>query len=384
MPRNNRFRFGYDLRMEAEQEAEIMIYGYITQYKWDEDDPDVTAKEFDKLLKDAKEKGATKLHLRINSGGGNVWQAVAMRAMLLNSSFDEISVDIEGLCASAATLFVCLPNVHVRIAEGSEFMIHNPSTGVWGTSADFRKALDRLTKMETDDHTMYATRTGQTEEQIKAWMDAETWFSAREAVEYGFCDELLEAGEIAACAVSPEIMETMRGMYHNIPNDVTQVTNTKPVSPTEPTAAAGDVTENNNQTEKEDPNMEINEITMDQLKTGNPALYEQIMQAGAAQERERISEIDDLTPAGYEEMAQQAKENGTDAVTFCKQIAKAQREKGKTFIAQRVEETQPAQQVKGGSAADNDGANEDEEIKQFAKEMGDMASGNVGASSDMY
>lgn len=159
----------------------------------------MTAKDFDKLLKDAKAQGAKKLRIRINSGGGSVWQAVAMRAMLLNSQFEEISVDIEGICASAATLFVCLPDVHVRIAEGSEFMIHNPSTYAGGTAADFEAMAERMRKMEDEDHIMYAKRTGQSEEQIKKWMDAETWFTAREAVEHGFADELVEAGEIAAC-----------------------------------------------------------------------------------------------------------------------------------------------------------------------------------------
>ncbi|MFR5794152.1 MAG: hypothetical protein ACLUI3_00315 [Christensenellales bacterium] len=59
MPRNEAFAFRYDLRMAAEsEEAEILLYGEIVQYKYREDDPDMTARDFDKLLKEAKASGA--------------------------------------------------------------------------------------------------------------------------------------------------------------------------------------------------------------------------------------------------------------------------------------------------------------------------------------
>ena len=368
MAKNERFAFGFEMKSQAgNEEAEILLYGYITQYKWNDDDPDMTAKEFDKLLKEAKKNGATKLRMRINSGGGSVWQAVAMRAMLANSGFEEINIDIEGLCASAATLFVCLPNVHVTIAQGSEFMIHNPSTGVWGTSADFEKTLERMRKTEEEQHTMYAKRTGQTEEQIKAWMDAETWFTASEAVQYGFADELLEMDDVAACTVSPETLNAMHSMYQRVPECVKQA---EEVSNTEP-SSGGEVSEHTSNPEEneEEEIMEIKDMTMDDLRSGNPELFKQIMEQGAANERERMTEIDDMTISGYEEMAQQAKQDGTDAVTFAKMLAKAQKQKGKNYLANREVETAAAEEVVGGDTADNDGANDDEEIQKFAKEM---------------
>ena len=81
------FRLQWELRQSASKdEAEIMIYSEITNNQWYSDD--VTASGFDKALKEAKKSGATKLRLRINSPGGDVWQAVAMKTMLETSDFE--------------------------------------------------------------------------------------------------------------------------------------------------------------------------------------------------------------------------------------------------------------------------------------------------------
>ena len=120
MNEKSRFRFACELQEKAaKEEAEILIYSEIVSYKWSERDPEITAGDFDKLLKEAKSSGATKLRLRINSPGGSVWQAVAIKAMLDMSGFEEINVDIEGLCASAATFFAWIQDAHVGMAQGS-------------------------------------------------------------------------------------------------------------------------------------------------------------------------------------------------------------------------------------------------------------------------
>lgn len=121
--------------------------------------------------------------------------------------------------------------------------------------------------------------------------------------------------------------------------------------------------------------MEIKDITLEQLRTENPTLHRQIMQAGAQQERERIQEIDDLTPAGeeYAEMAAQAKQDGTTAMDFHKAIVKHQRGKGQKFLDNRQKETEPAKNVAGGSAEDNDKPSEKQELDEHAKEMASIA-----------
>ena len=125
MPNRDGFRLRFDApRMAAgSDEAEVMLYGeiipdYSTYYK-EVYPQDKSAADFDKAIKQAKENGARRLLLRINSPGGIVTQAVAMRAILAAANFESVTVRVEGLCASAATIPACLPGAHVVITPGS-------------------------------------------------------------------------------------------------------------------------------------------------------------------------------------------------------------------------------------------------------------------------
>lgn len=358
----------YELNMQAESEsAEIMIYGRITISKWDERSPDMTAMDFDKLLKEAKNNGAKKLQLRINSPGGNVYQAVAMRTMLLGAEFDEIKVSIEGLCASAATLLCCLPGAHVTISEGSSFMIHNPSTFEWGTAETFEKTAERLRTMENDFHGIYARRTGKSEDEIKELMDAETWMSAKEAVDAGFCNELIEEAEAAAC-VSMEAMDFMRSAYRKPPEMHATAINDVSNAAAQVTTANTEINES-----EEEGTMENQTNTTAAAVEQTPATQNEIQDA-VRMERERIRQINDRTPAGYEEMAAQAIENGVSYADFCTQLVEKMQADagGNAYLNARMQETQAAANVRGAAAEDGN-MTEDDEITANAKEIAGYA-----------
>ena len=409
MPDNRRLKLCYDLRMEANADsADIMIYSAITSWKWDEDDPEITAREFDKLLKQAKSNGVKTLNIRINSPGGAVYQAIAMRTMLMTADFEDININIEGLCASAATLLTCIPGRHVTMAEGSSFMIHNPRGAAYGTARDMRKEADVLTKMEADLHGIYAGRANQTEEQIASWMDDETWFTAKEAREAGFVDEVL-GEEPAAASVDPAMYALMREMYAHTPDGIpvreeTAPEGAEPVSNAEasegaapsggtslPGMAAENIANGEGadcasglpQDEKEERNMEvkdIKDITMEQLRAENPAVIEEAIKA----ERERVAKIDKLTPAGYEALAEKAKKEGTTPVDFVEMLVEAQKKKGADFMENRQSETQASAKVEGGSETDADGTTEEDEMKAFLDGVKDIAGSMSAQSTGMY
>lgn len=120
-------------------------------------------------------------------------------------------------------------------------------------------------------------------------------------------------------------------------------------------------------------------MTLEQLRAENPELFASIAQNGAAMERQRIQDINDLTAPGYESMAQQAIADGTSAMDFHKAVIKAQREKGGAFLDARKKETDPAEQVKGGASEDNDASDEARmaaEAKEIAALAAQMNSGN--------
>lgn len=361
------------------EEAEVMIYGGLANDKfWDDD---VTPTEFDKALKAAKAGGAKRLNLRVNSGGGEVFAAVAMRSMVINAGFDAVRVMIEGLCASAATLFATIPGARVVIADGSEFMIHNPMTLCWGNSADIEKEVQHLRQMEDTFSEMYADRSGQEKEQIRAWMDEETWFTARAAVEAGFCDELQEnAAPMAACVTGRE-MAAMRAIYRRIPEDIREIEEPKDVSTGTPVAGAP--TEIQPIIEEEDQGMDIKELTQDQLRAENPALFAAICDSAVSEERARIEDIDALTLPGFEAQAAEAKRTGMSAMDFQKSVVAACRAKPQEFLQAREKETAAAASVSAGRPEDHDEGDE-AELNAYAKSMSEYAKQAKLADSGMF
>ncbi|MGN0996545.1 MAG: head maturation protease, ClpP-related [Candidatus Ventricola sp.] len=370
----------YDLRMEAgSEDAEIMVYGGIVSSRNGENSPDVTAMDFDKLLKQAKAGGARNLTLRINSGGGSVWQAVAMRTMLMGSGLERITARVEGLCASAATLLACIPGARVQMAEGSNYMIHNPRGIVWGTASDMEKEAVRMRSIEGDVRKIYAGRCGKDDEDIKSMMDAETWMTADEAVKNGFADEVIRGAQ-AVASVDAQMLSALKRMYMHVPDVLCAMEADSNAAPEEEN---GDAAEHNEQEEKD---MEIKDITMEQLRSGNPELHDQIMRAGAEAERERMEEIDALTPVGYEQMAAQAKHEGTSSADFLKAVIAQQKQKGEGFMAARRSETDNASQVSGGAAEDNPSGkgSDEQEMNAFGKEIAELAKGFSMSGDGMY
>ena len=390
MPRDI-FHLAYRANMSADdpETGEIMLYGEIVQDMgkfWREYFPnDKCAADFDAAIKELKKKGAKKLNLRINSPGGVVTEAVAMRAALNGAGFDKIDIRIEGLCASAATIIATLPDARVSIAPGSEYMIHNPWTIALGSANDLEKEVGHLRQIEETARVFYAQKSGQADERIKEWMDQETWFRAEDAVKYGFCDELTEEGAEhalpAAACVTQTVMTAMKGLYRAIPDDI-GVTEDATVSNEAP--VAGDSTEINN--EEDNGTMDIKELNVDQLRAENPALLQEIEQAAVAADRQRQEDIDAITPpmAEYQAMADEAKRSGTSLTDYQRSLVAAMKAKGPAYMAARQQETAPAQAVTGGASTDTD-VDEAQEIKRNAETMAAYAKAyRGGADGGMY
>ena len=395
------FRLGYKVHMAAESEdtAEVMLYGQIVEdgpkwWKWSEEDK--SAADFKKAIDDVREGGAKKLLLRINSPGGVCTESVAMRSILGNAGFDEINIRIEGMCASAATDIATLPGAHVTIAEGSEYMIHNPWCIALGNANELEHTIERLRGIEQMSRGFYVKRTGQSEEQIKEWMDAETWFTAEEAVEYGFADEVLESEVMNATPAAA--LAVMRNLYRSVPEQIKTESTAHEVAGKIAGAIIGQMMEDANKVvsngtplagepaedkcEKEEIAMELNDITLEQLREGNPALLEQIKQNAVDAERERLSDIDALTVPGYEDLATKAKAEGTSAMDFQKQIVAAMRQKGNDFLEARQRETAPAQEVVGGEPSNT--KTEEQEIQDNAKLIAEYAKGYTATGDTMF
>jgi ATP-dependent Clp endopeptidase proteolytic subunit ClpP len=138
----------------------------------------------------------TSVLLRINSPGGSVIDGLAIYDAVSRLP-QKVTSRIEGIAASMASV-IALAADEVVMSENSLYMIHNVWGGEVGDSDDLRKAADLMDKMGERLVNIYVSKSGQKEEQIRAWMDEETWFNSSEAVEAGFIGSIEAPIKMAA------------------------------------------------------------------------------------------------------------------------------------------------------------------------------------------
>lgn len=374
MPRNKEFRLVATARTLGNRKGEVTVYSAIFPYRYGDDDPTVTSNDFIKAL---DEMDVDEITVRINSPGGVVTEAIAIRTALMKHPATK-RIDIEGCCDSAATLIACLPGATVRMAKGGEFMIHRCSGGAYGNADKFLSAYNSAMQTDKDMADIYAERTGKTKDECLALMKAETWYGAEEAKEAGFVDEIItgpdeEEIELSACALDAEEMELMRACYEHAPDHpirTAKASNNPPVSNGSSAVAADSPTENNHEGVN---HMELRDATAEQLRQENPTLAQEIAQQAVTAERERIQRIDRLTLKGgkYAEMAKKAKADGTSVEDFLAQVVEAQDKEGEEYLEARAKETAPANNVGGGDSKDHD--DPEETAKKAAKDIADLA-----------
>lgn len=167
--------------------AELVIEGEISSETWwgDEATP--------QQLRDELKERSGDLTVSLNSGGGDVFAGVSMYNALKNYD-GTVTVRVDGLAASIASI-IAMAGDKIIMSPGSMMMIHKPWTFAVGDAKELDKVKEVLDQIEKSMLPIYTARTGKSEEEISALLDAETWMNAEEAVEMGFADELIEAKE---------------------------------------------------------------------------------------------------------------------------------------------------------------------------------------------
>jgi len=147
------------------------------------------------FIKTLNSMDAPVIHLRVNSPGGSVFAARAMEQALREHK-SQIIAHVDGLAASAAS-FLIMGADEIEVAPGSFIMIHKAWTFAFGNSDDMLKTAGLLEQIDGSLVKTYADHTGQSAEDVEAWMTAETWFEADKAVEFGFANRVAEKSKKA-------------------------------------------------------------------------------------------------------------------------------------------------------------------------------------------
>lgn len=167
---------------EEEKKTEITIYGVIGFSWWDDY---ISANDIDKALKEA---GDNDIVINLNSPGGDVFDGISIYNRLKRHS-SKVTIYVDGWACSAASV-IAMAADELIMGLGSMFMYHEASNIVWGTKTDMRKEADVLYELEEGIIDIYMTKTKLSREEVRANLDAETWLSAKKAVEQGFADRV--------------------------------------------------------------------------------------------------------------------------------------------------------------------------------------------------
>lgn len=152
------------------------------------------------FIKTLNAMDAPTIHLRVKSPGGSVFAARAMEQALREHK-SQIIAHVDGIAASAASFLITGAD-EIEAAPGSFIMIHNAWTFAYGNAADLRSTAGLLDQIDASLVKTYAAHTGQSADDIAAWMAAESWFEADRAAELGFVNRVAETTKAKAQAVA--------------------------------------------------------------------------------------------------------------------------------------------------------------------------------------
>lgn len=130
------------------------------------------------------------LTVRLNSPGGNIFDGIAILNAIRGHK-GKVTTIVDGLAASAAS-FIAMGGDEVVMNRNAEMMIHKGHGIVIGEADDMRKQADLIDRLNENIAGIYAEKAGGTAEEWLATMGAETWYSAKEAVEAGLADRVIE------------------------------------------------------------------------------------------------------------------------------------------------------------------------------------------------
>ena len=144
------------------------------------------------LLLLAAEDPEKDIWLYINSPGGSISAGMAIFDTM-NWIPNDVATVAMGMAASMGQFLLSAGTRGKRYATPhARVMMHQPSGGIGGTASDIKIQAEQLVFIKKQMAELIAEHTGQTVEQIEKDSDRDRWFSAQEALEYGFVDHVFE------------------------------------------------------------------------------------------------------------------------------------------------------------------------------------------------
>ena len=176
----------------------IFLYGDIGDYT------EVQSGRIAQELMEA-ERVSRRIHVRINSNGGEVYSGIAIFNALRHSQAD-IRIYVDGIAASMASV-IALCGKPVEMSKYARLMLHSVSGGCYGNKQDLQRCMEEIESLEGSLSEIYAERLGMSQEEVRqTYFDGEDhWLTAQEALDLGFIDGIYDADPVPADSTPAQI-----------------------------------------------------------------------------------------------------------------------------------------------------------------------------------
>lgn len=174
----------YRIKNKDDDSTDVYVYDVIGGWFG------VEASSFVKELNDIT---TSKVNVRINSPGGDVYDSIAIYNALLAHPAS-VTVYIDSLAASGASV-IAMAGEKVIMMPGSQMMIHDALMYTAGNAEQLREDADFLDRQSDNISGFYALKAGGTPKEWRDRMLAETWMFAQEAIDLGLADEIYPSGK---------------------------------------------------------------------------------------------------------------------------------------------------------------------------------------------
>lgn len=196
---------------KSDKKAEIVLYGDIGESFWFDS---ISANAFHEMLKELP-KNLDELDVRINSGGGDVFDGFTIYNRLKQLNVKKKTIYVDAIAASIASV-IALAGDEVVMGDGAQFMIHKPWTMTAGNSTHLESVIDRLDDIENSILNIYARKSNLSRDEIKLMMADERYMLADEAIEFGFADRMAVDDEDLRVAASVKDSFWLRNKPNNL------------------------------------------------------------------------------------------------------------------------------------------------------------------------
>lgn len=343
---------------EKEDSAEITMYGEVVTnrpggYYAEKKDSRLYIVLGEFLNDMEKVKNRSKVTVRINSPGGELYAGLAIMNRLAELKGDVITI-VDGLAASAASIILQGGKTR-KVHNGSMVMVHGASSFLFGyyNEAKLAEAEKQLNAANRAAIEAYSQRMDIGKDEIRSIMARTEWMTGQEAIKKGFADELIETGNVSMSISKDNAYMTVNGIrmptagFESLPVGL-KVDDEMVIPGEEPVVAEKKINEGGRI-----------EMTAEELRKQYPELVAEI-EAGAVSEngrnagknqkeeinravedeRKRISEIDEIAcMVGDKELLKRAKfEEPMSAAQLALEAMKRQAELGAKFISDSRED----------------------------------------------